>query len=498
MKGNMADICLIIEGSYPYVTGGVASWIQHLIRSYREELTFAVVALTDGPKTISDIRYPLPDNVISFHALDLSDFNSIRETKSAHLTFLQKRHYYPLIERMAISGFRTGHLNNKEREMLRDILQDHKEGFFKHFMLTESGFRLLTKIYDKKHRKEGFVKYYYNWRNIHLMIWRVFMLVNQLPRAKIYHSPGTGFGGFLVCLMTDLYHRPSIITEHGIYIQEREMDLSVVDPKWLNETYMRDMWRDFFKAITKYQYETVTKLITLYDGNRQLIREYGADPHKVKIIPNGIQVEQFIPARRTRLTSLPPIIGTVGRVDGVKDIKTFLTTISILRQVYPDVKAYVVGPTDDEDYYKECLELRDSLVLQRNVIFTGLAKVVEYYEKFDVMLLTSIKEAMPLVVMEGMASGLPIVTTKVGACEELLYGVGDDTLGPAGYVAKTMDSHDIAMKTLRIINNPKQANQMGQVGIQRIEKYYLEGRFIEEYRTIYSTLLALKIQPEYD
>ena len=101
----------------------------------------------------------------------------------------------------------------------------------------------------------------------------------------------SGFAGFLSCLMTVLYNKPSIITEHGIYIQEREIELSVAG--WLDEFYLQKMWINCFKSLTKWEYKTVTKLITLYQGNKQLEIKYGADEKKIDVIPNGIKISRF-------------------------------------------------------------------------------------------------------------------------------------------------------------------------------------------------------------
>ena len=480
-KHNTADICLIVEGSYPYVTGGVASWMQRLIKSYEGEFNFAVVALTAGKKTKEDLKYQLPANVVSFYSFDLFDYTSIK--KASPVIFQKRTTIYQILKNIMLQGFRRGHFISEEVSLFKDILTQYKEGFFKHFLLSEAGFQTLTEIYEQRHRRSGFLKYYYNWRNIHLVMWRVFMLLNKLPPAHIYHSPSAGFAGFLSCMMTTLYGKPSIITEHGIYIQEREMELNVAH--WLDEYYLRQMWIDFFKAMTFWEYKTVTELITLYYGNKQLEIEYGADADKIKIIPNGINIERFIPARRERLTSHPPVIGMVARVDAVKDIKTFIQVVANIKQVIPEIKAYVVGPTEEyPDYYQECLELRNLLELDDTIIFTGAANVVEYYHKFDLLLLTSVKEAMPLVVMEAMASGLPVVTTRVGACEELIYGLKDG-LGNAGFVATVMDAQDLSLKTLRILKNKELANKMAKIGIKRIEKYYTEKMVKEAYRQIY-------------
>jgi glycosyltransferase involved in cell wall biosynthesis len=485
MNSREADICIIVEGSYPYVTGGVASWVQGLISAFNKKFTFSVVALTAGKKEKKDLKYKLPDNVISFHSFDIFDYSRIKEALPVKIK--NSNIIYSLLYKIMMYNFSSGNLENDDKNLLKFILSKYKEGFFKFFLTSELGFTLLNNIYIKKHYKNGFLKYYYNWRNIHLVLWRVFMITNNLPAAKIYHSPSAGFAGFLSCLMTALYNKPSIITEHGIYIQEREIELSVAG--WLDEFYLQKMWINCFKSLTKWEYKTVTKLITLYQGNKQLEIKYGADEKKIDVIPNGIKISRFISARRTRLTSNPPIIGIVARVDPVKDIKTFIQVIANIKQFIHNIKSYVVGPTEEYyNYYNECIALRDMLNLEDNIIFTGRADVVKYYKKMDVLLLTSIKEAMPLVIMEGMASGLPVVSTRVGACEELIYGI-DDGIGPAGYVATVMNVQDIALKTIKILKNKDMANQMAKNGIERIEKFYREENVRESYENIYKSLL---------
>jgi glycosyltransferase involved in cell wall biosynthesis len=114
--------------------------------------------------------------------------------------------------------------------------------------------------------------------------------------------------------------------------------------------------------------------------------------------------------------------------------------------------------------------------------------VIPYYREMDVLLLTSIKEAMPLAVMEAMASGVPVVATDVGACRELLYGNGDG-LGNAGSVRRIMDADGIADAALDILRDASLANQMGKNGIQRIETRYRDDLVLKRYRKLYQELM---------
>jgi glycosyltransferase involved in cell wall biosynthesis len=122
------------------------------------------------------------------------------------------------------------------------------------------------------------------------------------------------------------------------------------------------------------------------------------------------------------------------------------------------------------------------------ITFTGRANVLDYYSEMDLLLLTSIKEGMPLVVMEAMASGIPVVATAVGACTNLLYGT-DDGIGKAGLISRVVDAEGIADASMRILKDPQMANTFAQNGIQRMERYYREQLIIGEYKKVYEETL---------
>jgi len=254
---------------------------------------------------------------------------------------------------------------------------------------------------------------------------------------------------------------------------------------WLEDPYLKEMWIDFFSAICLWQYNSCDRIITLSQGNKYLEVEYGARAEKIMVVPNGIEVARFKEARCSRCTKDPRMVGFVGRVDNVKDIKTFLQVMAIVKKEYQKVEAWIIGPTDNQpEYYTECTELLDILGLNDTITFTGIADVLDYYKKMDVLVLTSIKEAMPLVVMEAMACGIPVVTTDVGACNELVYGI-DDSIGPAGIVARIRDVQAIAAATVKILKDGKLANDFGENGIKRIEQLYREDLIIKQYFNIY-------------
>ncbi len=485
-------VCLVVEGCYPYVTGGVAAWVQRLMASFVGECTFSVVALTAGRKEPEDRKYKFPENVVAFDSIDLFDLEALRAAPPMRCRDGEARRLFrTFLDFLHGAGERDPAPH--EIDLVRAILRGHREGFFKHLLLTETGFEFLTEFYRETFEKHGFLKFYYNLRNILLVFARCSLLFDRLPDADLYHSPAAGFGGLLATLKTLVDGKPSVITEHGVYAQERSIELA--NSEWLDEMYLRQMWIAFFNHLTRFEYRTVSRLITLSHGNRLLQVEFGAPDAKVEIIPNGIDLARFAPCRAPRLVEKPYKIGIVARVDPIKDVKTFLGAVAVIHSIMPEIHAYVVGPIEEEfrTYYEECRELARMLGIEGIVTFTGRADVAEWYRRFDVLLLTSMKEAMPLAVMEAMACGIPVVATNVGSCLELLSGsnafvcnINDH--GRAGLVATVMDAQDIAMKTVRILRHPELAREMGACGIRRIENFYREEHVASRYREIYREL----------
>ena len=105
----------------------------------------------------------------------------------------------------------------------------------------------------------------------------------------------------------------------------------------------------------------------------------------------------------------------------IKDIKTYIKAVHILKQSLPDLRAYMLGPAEEDPAYaRECRALAEHLQLEDTLIFTGSVDVRDYFGIIDVLALTSLSEAQPLVILEAGAAGIPSVATDVGACREMI------------------------------------------------------------------------------
>ena len=201
--------------------------------------------------------------------------------------------------------------------------------------------------------------------------------------------------------------RPMLLTEHGIYTKERRIEINRSD--WIQDwdsgelvaerqaPYFRRYWIRQFQMMSRITYEYADKIFTLYvDNTREQIKD-GADPRRLRVIPNGIDLERFGEAADTfdgRGDNDRFTVCFVGRVCPIKDIMTFVSAMRLVADEIPDVRVRVMGPMDEDPEYAEmCQRHARQLGLERNIGFEGKVNVLEEFPKVDVMVLTSISEA---------------------------------------------------------------------------------------------------------
>src|SRR4029077_17871917 len=124
--------------------------------------------------------------------------------------------------------------------------------------------------------------------------------------------------------------------------------------------------------------------------------EDGAVSERTRVIPNGIDVSRFAALRAARpaAASPPAVLGLVGRVVPIKDIKTFIRAMRTVVAEIPEAQGWIVGP-DDEDprYAEECRALARSLGWEGAVRSLGFRPAEEVLPKLGLAVLTSISEA---------------------------------------------------------------------------------------------------------
>jgi glycosyltransferase involved in cell wall biosynthesis len=488
-ESQKIDVLFINEGTYPAVRGGVAGWVNQLITG-NPDISFGVIFIGSRKEDYKGIVYALPDNLVF---LDMN--------------YLFEEEILPEPEEKK---------GNEKVKLLGTLLEDTKnipESLFSlefyttevtlsDFLYGKTTWEFFEEFYLKYELDIPFVKVFWTFKNLFLPLWRAASIVEKFlefnKEVSVIHSPSTGYAGFLSALIKKATGTPFLLTEHGIYVKERKIDISSSDIFGINEKLrknpfdidpLKKFWINFFVNLGKFAYENADKITCLYEDARKLQISLGAPPEKTHVIPNGIKLEVFNPV--FQVASRKPVVALIGRVVPIKDVKTFIKAIKLLNQKL-SVEGWIVGPTDeDPEYYQECLNLVDILNLKDKVKFLGFQKIPEILKEVGISTLTSISEGMPLTVLESFAGGVPFVATDVGACRQLIYGGIDDrdiALGKAGIIVPVASPSETAQAYEELLTDEEFWRKCSLTGRKRVELYYTYERFIENFRKTYEEL----------
>ena len=462
-------ICMVAEGCYPYVVGGVSGWIHSMIKAFPQH-EFIILAIISDRKQSGKFQYEMPDNVSAVYEAYLND---VDWSKGKHKKIkLDKKQYRAL--QSVILGYKT------DWDTLFAMCQK-KEFSIDALLMGEDFFHVVEECYEAKYSQIVFSDFLWTMRSIYLPLFLI--LHTKIPRADVYHCVATGYAGVLGGMAGYLYHCGLLVSEHGIYTREREEE--ILKASWVSGIY-KDIWIEQFKKMSRLAYDRADAVTALYGHARKLQTELGCDISITHVTPNGIDVDSFanIPGKQPEDEGFINI-GAVLRVTPIKDVKTMIRAFAFAAEHVPNLKLWIMGPRDeDKEYAEECYELVEVLGL-KNVIFTGRIQVKEYLGRMDFTILTSISEGQPLTILESYAAHKPVIATDVGNCRELIYGEEGDTFGTAGILTHIMNTEELSGAMIKLALSPQLRQEMGEIGFKRVNTYYRIEQMREKFDSLY-------------
>lgn len=489
----MSDVCLILEGTYPYVRGGVSSWV-HQIITKMPDIKFSILSIMPRPSDTKEEKYQIPENVQSIINVYLHDFNFKRK-------FFKKRS--PGLFRFFDMFYRGIDKAPKEdvELFLMGLLKERDKLDLNFAFSSWKFWKSVQEMYNEGDNTISFLDFFWNYRFTFLPL--VQLLRAAIPPAPLYHTISTGYAGLMASLAKIKFNSNMMTTEHGIYTKERRIEIAQASWIYEKETefvkattemgFFKDWWMKYFEVMSRLTYSFSDKITTLYEGNKQSQIADGADPSNIYIVPNGVDISTYSKIAEIRKNERGRkkkrrTIAYIGRIVPIKDVKSMIKACKTIVQQIPDVKILLIGPQEEESqYYQECSVLIKTLGLEKHIIFTGHVDIKTYYPTIDLVLLTSISEAQPLVILEAAACGIPSVATDVGSCRELLEGVGDEdrSFGHSGIVTKFHSPEQTAEATVRLLSDDDLYYSMADAALKRTTKYYNQDDMIVAYRNLY-------------
>ena len=379
----MVDVCLVLEGSYPYVTGGVSAWAHGLIAGL-PDVSFTVAHVRDEGHEQS-AAYALPANAGLVH-VDLDPDASVPHP-GAHLGLPEARVYHA-----ACTG--------SAAELARLAAAEHG----RRFAVTEHGLA---------------------WREARWGIdgCKLARGADLLTGCKVAR-------GIEVVTGCKLARGLDVVTGCKLARAGEARPFSRAQARRRADDVLALALRSYAEA------DAVTSVC---GPNAAAQRRLGAPAGRSAVIPNAVATGPARgPARRGRAADRVrrPRRGRQGR----GDVPARRARSS--RGAAPAPASSWSGrPTTSRPTREACADLASRLGLDGLVTFTGETDPAPWFARLDVLALTSLSEAQPLVALEAMAAGVPVVATDVGGCREAIADAG--LLTPAG------DPHATARALLR-------------------------------------------------
>ena len=205
---------------------------------------------------------------------------------------------------------------------------------------------------------------------------------------------------------------------------------------------------------------------SLYDD----LLKFGVDGEKMRTIPMGVDTTVFHPyhdvsdvRKEWEIGEKDVFVLFVGRLIKMKGTEYLIEAVKNLIPEYSDLKLVIVGDGDARGEYARMVSS-----IRENVIFTGYYRgdLYRFMCAADIIVMPSLCEGCPNVLLEAMACGTPVIASRVGAVPDVIQN------GKTGILTKPKDVGGIVNALKKLMDNPLLAKEMGEAGRKRMEEEY--------------------------
>ena len=214
---------------------------------------------------------------------------------------------------------------------------------------------------------------------------------------------------------------------------------------------------------------------------RVLTRRCGVPEARVTVIPNGVDTDYFRPAPETP-QPYPAVVLSVARMVPDKDHETLIRAFALAAPALPQAQLWLVG---EGPLLPAVRRLAEATLAPGSFRFIPpQADLRPLFRQAGLLALSSRTEALPNVVLEAMAAGLPVAATAVGGVPELV--------APArtGWLAAPGDAPGLAAVMSRLLEDPEQCRAFGRAGRERALRDFSLKTMARRYEDVLDRLLA--------
>jgi L-malate glycosyltransferase len=238
---------------------------------------------------------------------------------------------------------------------------------------------------------------------------------------------------------------------------------------------------------------------------RRTLLDEGFPPERVRLVPNGVEVERFALERGARglrqelgFGAQTKLVVVTSRLAPGKGVEDFLDAAAAVARVRSEARFVIVGDGGtvrggqvvDTPYRRELERRAAELGIADRVRFVGYRlDVPEILAQADVAVVPSLSEALSNSLLEAMAAGAPVVTTDVGDSGVVVED------GATGLVVPPGDPWALATRMLRILGDEGLGARLGDAARRRVRERLSVQRMVKEMECLYEELLARARRP---
>ncbi len=285
----------------------------------------------------------------------------------------------------------------------------------------------------------------------------------------------------LVCAVHSTWKGEAIVTKRD-------------NPKELNPN--EKMMLRFNRVLRRYETQLMKRSDALIAVSKYTVGEltelYGIEEKKIHVIYNGVDINKFKPRpdraklrQEFGLEEEKRIVLFVGRLYHRKGLETLLHSIPPVLQEFGDVK-FAISGTGFKKKEQSLRDLSKELDIEDTVKFLGYVpdeKLPDLYSASDIFVLPAIYENFPFAILEAQATGLPVISTKVGGIPEFLVDKEN------GFLIDPGDPKQLTERVLALLQDPKLAEKMGRQGRSLIEEKFAWRLITDQVINLYHKLL---------
>ena len=272
---------------------------------------------------------------------------------------------------------------------------------------------------------------------------------------------------------------------YGLLASQKKIPSVTTNHNWLKSNlklkvycFLDNLWIRFFD-----------KIVAVSEEIRDEMIRYKIPEKKIKVIDNGIDVNRFdktIPNEKLRrelcLNGNCTVVGTIGSLKYEKGHEYLLRAAKEVLESHTSVKFLIVGSGPLRNSLEGQVK---SLGIANDVIFTGYRKdVAELLSVMDIFVLPSVKEGLPMVLLEAMAAKKPVVATRVGAVSKVISD------NETGILVEPGDVSALQRTIGNLLKDTVKTQGLALKGYERVKKDFSSESMCREYLTLYRELLS--------